>query len=111
MIARLESSFAEIRRFTADASHELRTPLTAIRTEIEVSLSKPLSHAEALQVLGNVLEELVRLSRLTDQLLALSRRDAGVEQLIPVPLDLHTLVAGVVDTMQPLAEAKQVLLR
>ncbi len=33
MISRLERSFAEIRRFTADASHELRTPLTAIRTE------------------------------------------------------------------------------
>src|SRR5262249_4870205 len=38
MIGRLERSFAEVRRFTADASHELRTPLSAIRTEAEVAL-------------------------------------------------------------------------
>ena len=108
MIARLERSFAEIRRFTADASHELRTPLTALRTEVEVTLSKPLALEDAVQALGNVLEELVRMSRLTDQLLTLSRRDAGVEHLTLSSLDLHSLVAGVVDTMQPLAEAKVV---
>jgi heavy metal sensor kinase len=110
MIARLERSFAETRRFTADASHELRTPLTALRTEVEVALGKQLTLAEALLVLGNVLEELVRMSRLTDQLLTLSRRDAGVEELTKVPLSLGALVAGVVEAMQPLAEAKGVLL-
>src|SRR5207245_2997052 len=68
MIGRLERSFAEIRRFTADASHELRTPLTAIRTEAEVALTKPLP-AESQQILGSVLEECERLTRLIDQLL------------------------------------------
>jgi heavy metal sensor kinase len=111
MIARLERSFTEIRRFTADASHELRTPLTALRTEVEVILGKPLTLDDATQALGNVLEELVRMSRLTDQLLTLSRRDAGVEQLTLSPLDLYSLVVGVVDTMQPLAAAKEVQLR
>src|SRR4029077_11727301 len=72
MIARLERSFAEIRRFTADASHELRTPLTAIRTEAEVALRRPLSTAEHRQLLGSILEECERLTRLTDQLLTLS---------------------------------------
>jgi two-component system heavy metal sensor histidine kinase CusS len=111
MIGRLERSFAEIRRFTADASHELRTPLTVLRTEVEVALSKSLSVADHQHQLGSILEELVRMSRLTDQLLALSRRDAGVEQLHAVPLDLHFVVAGVVDAMRPLAEAKGVVLR
>src|SRR5262249_16629691 len=46
MIGRLEHSFTEIRRFTADASHELRTPLTAIRTEAELALSRPSASAE-----------------------------------------------------------------
>jgi heavy metal sensor kinase len=111
MIARLERSFAEVRRFTADASHELRTPLTVLRTEIEAALSKPRSPEEHCQLLGNVLEEVGRMSRLTDQLLTLSRRDAGVEQFAPVPVALHSLVAGVVDTLRPLAEARGVRLR
>jgi len=111
MISRLERSFAESRRFTADASHELRTPLTALRTEVEVALGKALTQTQVFGVLENVLEEIVRMSRLTDQLLALSRRDAGVEQLVATPLDLPILVAGVVDALRPLAEAKDVQLR
>jgi two-component system, OmpR family, heavy metal sensor histidine kinase CusS len=111
MIARLERSFAEIRRFTADASHELRTPLTALRMEVEVALGRTQTVDEAVQALGNILEELVRMSHLTDQLLTLSRRDAGVEQLARTPQDLHALVAGVVDSMQALAESKEIQLQ
>ena len=39
-LGRLEESFDQLRRFTADASHELRTPLTAIRSVGEVALQK-----------------------------------------------------------------------
>jgi heavy metal sensor kinase len=103
MIGRLERSFAEIRRFTADASHELRTPLTVLRTEVEVALRKPLSATEHQQLLGCLLDELERMTRLTDQLLTLSRRDAGVEQFVPVVIDLKPLVASVVEALLPLA--------
>ncbi len=111
MIGRLERSFAEIRRFTADASHELRTPLTALRTQVEVALGQSLTPGEQQQLLSNVLEELVWMSRLTEQLLTLSRTDAGVEQFPLVPLSLDSVVAGVVETMRPLAESKQILLQ
>jgi two-component system, OmpR family, heavy metal sensor histidine kinase CusS len=111
MLARLDRSFAEVRRFTADASHELRTPLTVLRTEVEVALGNPLSLVDHQQLLGNILDELVRMSRLTDQLLTLSRRDAGVEQMVLAPLDLHRLVSEVVEAMRPMAEAKEVLLQ
>jgi heavy metal sensor kinase len=106
MIGRLERSFAEIRRFTADASHELRTPLTAIRTEAEVALAKPLGLAEHQQLLGSILEECGRLTRLTDQLLALAREDARAPRQAQEPVDLTGLVADVAETMRPLAEAK-----
>jgi heavy metal sensor kinase len=106
MIGRLERSFAEVRRFTADASHELRTPLTAIRAEAEVGLGRPGVPAEQQTLLGSILEECERLTRLTDQLLALSREDAGVAPQAREPVDLAALVAGVAETMRPLAEAK-----
>src|SRR5262245_14767498 len=111
MIGRLERSFAEIRRFTADASHELRTPLTAIRTEAEVALAKPLSLGEHQQLLGSILEEVEWLTRLTDQLLALSREDASTPKQMLKPVDLTALLSAVVDTMRPLAEAKRLELR
>ncbi|MCI0458236.1 MAG: ATP-binding protein [Gemmataceae bacterium] len=106
MIARLERSFAEIRRFTADASHELRTPLTAIRTEAEVALRKPLTLADHQQLLSSVLEEVERLTRLTDQLLALSREDVGTTGQACEPVDLAALLTAVVETMRPLADVK-----
>jgi heavy metal sensor kinase len=110
MIARLERSFAEMRRFTADASHELRTPLTAIRTEAEVALRKPLALADHQQLLGSILEEVEGLTRLTDQLLALSREDAGTTGQACEPVDLTALLNAAVETMRPLAEVKGLLL-
>ncbi|HYT88851.1 MAG TPA: heavy metal sensor histidine kinase [Gemmataceae bacterium] len=111
MIGRLERSFAEIRRFTADASHELRTPLTAIRTEAEVALRSNGVPAEQQQLLGSILEECGRLTRLTEQLLTLSREDAGIGRPGPAPVDLAALLHGVTETMRPVAEAKGVRLQ
>jgi heavy metal sensor kinase len=111
MIGRLERSFAEIRRFTADASHELRTPLTAIRTEAEVALHKPMTLEEHQALLSSILEECERLTRLTDQLLQLAREDVNAPRPPHQPLDLAGLLAGVVETMRPLAEAKGITLK
>jgi heavy metal sensor kinase len=108
MIGRLERSFTEVRRFTADASHELRTPLTAIRTEAEVALAQADLTADQQHLLGSVLEECDRLTRLTDQLLTLAREDAGVAGQVRESVDLSALVAGVVETMRPLADARGV---
>lgn len=108
MIGRLERSFAEIKRFTADASHELRTPLTAIRTEAEVALAGDPSKEELRAIIESMLEECGRMARLTDQLLTLARDDAGV---VPRPLErlsITSLASNVVDTLRPLADAKGV---
>jgi len=110
MIGRLERSFLEIRRFTADASHELRTPLTAIRTEAEVALARPLTVEGHQHLLGSILEECERLTRLADQLLTLSREDAGAAAPAFEPVDLAALLDHVVETMRPLAEARRLRL-
>jgi heavy metal sensor kinase len=110
MIGRLEQSFSEVRRFTADASHELRTPLAVLRTEAELALARSDGRAEQQQLLGSILEECERLTKLTDQLLTLSREDAGVAKANREPVDLSSLVRDVADTLSPLAEAGQIRL-
>lgn len=110
MIARLERSFAEIRRFTADASHELRTPISVIRTETEVAMTKPPNADEYQTLAGSILEECEHLTALTDQLLTLSREDAGATSQESTRLNFEALVAEAAAMMRALAEAKQQML-
>ena len=77
MLGRIHSAFESQRRFTADASHELRSPLTAMRGEIEIALRRPREPEEYTRVLKSTLEEVMRLSKLTEHLLTLARSDAG----------------------------------
>jgi heavy metal sensor kinase len=76
-LARLEQSFEQLRRFTADASHELRTPLASMRSVGEVGLQRGGSREEYRETIGSMLEEVIRLTRLVDNLLTISRADAG----------------------------------
>jgi heavy metal sensor kinase len=77
MLDRICHAFAANRRFTADAAHELKTPLASIRAEAEVALlcTRTLSEYEA--TLRGIVEEVERLTRLTEQLLRLAREDSG----------------------------------
>ena len=76
MFDRLESSFNEIRQFSAEASHELKTPLALMRLHAEkMLLSGELSpaHEETVQM---QLDELARLDQIIEELLFLSRVEA-----------------------------------
>jgi heavy metal sensor kinase len=110
MLDRLEKSFREMQRFTADASHELRTPISVIRSEAEVALNKPVSDHDKRILLSNILEECERLTRITDQLLTLSREDAGIAPFQREPVDVGGLANEIADTMRPLADAKELTL-
>lgn len=107
MIERLENSFRQMQRFTADASHELRTPVAIIRTEAEVALGKPLDDKEKQELLSDILEECLRLTWITDQLLTLSREEAGLLQPVNESVDVSSLVERVVDMMRPLSEIRR----
>jgi heavy metal sensor kinase len=107
-LSRLERSFDQLRRFTADASHELRTPLTAIRSVGEVGLSERVDVSTYRDVIGSMLEETDRLTRLVDTLLVLSRADAGQAPLQRERIDLSELAQEVVSTLGVLAEEKRV---
>jgi heavy metal sensor kinase len=105
--ARLESSFDQLRRFTADASHELRTPLTAIRSVGEVSLQRPGDSKYYRDTIGSMLEETNRLTRLVDSLLTMSRADAGKVQLQRTETVLLDLARESASLLEVLAEEKE----
>ncbi len=110
MIGRLEHSFNEMQRFTADAAHELRTPLAVIRNEAEVALRSPRSTQEYCHVLENLLEETNRLTTVADQLLFLCRQDAGLHPSVREDVRVDELLREVVGTMQLVAQEKGVTL-
>ncbi len=105
-LSRLNDSFARLRRFTADASHELRTPLTAMRSVGEVALQRSLDRAAYRDVIGSMLEEVDRLTRLVESLLTLTRAESGRTQLTRKVVDLGGLASTVADSLRVLAEEK-----
>jgi heavy metal sensor kinase len=100
-LQRLESSFAELKRFTADASHELRTPLTALRTVGEVALREANHPA-----ISSMLEEAQRLQDLIESLLTLARMESGKVGVQREPLRVGEVLREVCDSLHVLAVEK-----
>ncbi|MGE3601315.1 MAG: sensor histidine kinase [Dehalococcoidia bacterium] len=101
MLERIEAGVRNQRRFVADAAHELRTPLTAISGLIELLLlgADNEDRATRRRTLVTVDRDLTRLTRLVNDLLALSRHDLAVPHrrervdLTALVTDLHSLTA------------------
>lgn len=110
MINKLEQAFERERRFTADASHELKTPLAVLRGDIEVALRRDREAEEYKRVLVSNLEEIARLTKLTDDMLTLARSDAGERVLELEPVRLDNLAAEARAFIQPLADASAIAL-
>ncbi len=100
MLERLERGFAAQRRLTADVSHELRTPLTALRGEIEVALRAPRSQREYEQVLRSGLEEIEHLTELSEDLLLVTRAEAGLVTARRIGTDIARLVGDRLDRLR-----------
>jgi heavy metal sensor kinase len=105
-LTRLESSFQQMRRFTADASHELRTPLTAIRSVGEVGLRGRRDETAYREIIGSMLEEVDRLALLVDRLLMLSRADTEKPNLSIDVVDIPQLAGEVAEQLGVLTEEK-----
>ena len=104
MIARLETSFGALRRFTADASHELKTPLTVLRADVERAMHPNAAGSEAMQALEEALQETTRMADLVDSLLTLARADEGRFDIHREAVPLGPLVRDVYETAVILGE-------
>src|SRR2546425_8524733 len=92
-------------------SHEIRTPLAIIRGELENALQSTDLTAELRETIGSALEEAERLSRIVEQLLDMSRFEAGEMLVERTRFDFAEMTRTTVDQMRLLAEEKHLELR
>jgi len=95
--------------FVSKASHELRTPLSSMRAYVEMLVDGEASDEEARQEFYGIIQsETERLSRLVDNMLNISRIEAGIIEVDRVTVDIEDLVDRAVQTIEPQARAKQI---
>jgi heavy metal sensor kinase len=109
LLERLERAFAQQRRFMADASHELRTPVAVLRTEADVTLSRPArTETEYRESVSVMRDSAQRLGRIVDDLFLLARADAGHLPLRREPLYLEDVVDEAARAVRNLARERDV---
>jgi heavy metal sensor kinase len=101
MMERLERSFTQAMRFSADAAHELKTPLTILQGELEQALQRATPEQE--KTLTELLEEVQRLKSIVQKLLLLATADAGQITLHREPVDVTAMLQDIVEDMTILA--------
>ena len=92
MLDRLEKSFGQAIRFSADAAHELQTPLTILQGELDDAVQHAAVGSEEQQRYSGLLEEVQRLKAIVQKLLILARADAGRLDLRLEAVDLSALI-------------------
>jgi signal transduction histidine kinase len=107
MFDRLEASFTQIQRFTADVSHELKTPLSLVRLNAEKLRQRVPHDSEAGIAAEDILEELARLHAVIDRLLFLAKSEGGALPLVRQSIAMHDLVSSFAEDARALAEDRE----
>ena len=101
---RLQRSFEQSARFSADASHHLKTPIAILRADVEEILADANCSESTQQRAEGLLHRIHQLSSVVDNLLLLSRADAGRVELLRAEFELGEVLEGVLDDAHTLAD-------
>jgi signal transduction histidine kinase len=101
---RLQASFEQSVRFSAEASHHLKTPISVLRAGIEEILTDPDTPEKQQARADALLYQVHQLTSIADDLLLLARSDAGRLDLQREEFDLREVLEGVCDDARALAE-------
>ena len=96
-VEKMREAYEQIQHFSVNASHELRTPLTIMRGEIELALRSLKHPDEYQQILASLLEEILRLSRIIDDLLLVAKSQLGQVPMERQRVNLRQLVEEMAD--------------
>ncbi len=105
-LERLERSFAQATRFSAEASHQLRTPLAVLRTGLDALHASPALTGPDRLAVAELLDQVRRLTSLTADLLTLAQADAGRLETRRTATDLRAVFEACLDDAATLAELR-----
>jgi two-component system, OmpR family, heavy metal sensor histidine kinase CusS len=108
MLDRLEKSFGQAVRFSADAAHELQTPLTILQGELDDAVQHAPVGSEEQQRYSDLLEEVQQLKVIVQKLLILARADAGRLELRLEATDLSVMIESAAEDAGAMAPQLQV---
>ncbi|MEH7109096.1 sensor histidine kinase [Bacillus sp. JJ1764] len=109
----ISKAFTRQREFVGDASHELRTPLSVLLSSIDaMEMTMDLDEKEFVgRLLFNMRQEVKRMTNLVGDLLTLARSDSNTLEVRNEMFDFHPYAEKAVESVKPLAEEKEILLR
>lgn len=111
LVDRLQETESARRQFVSDASHELKTPLAAIRLLTDSILqNENIDNDTAREFVSDIGQEAERLSRITEDLLRLTRLDSGVTEA-PSRIRVGPVLDRVVRMLRPVADEKEIEVR
>lgn len=114
MVERINDIDARRQEFVSNASHELKTPLSSIKLICDSLLQNPETDRETVnEFLGDMNEQVDRLTRIVNRLLSLTKLDSSVEETEIFSfstVNIQLLVQNVVKALLPLAQSKNIML-
>ena len=103
MLDRLEKSFKQAVRFSADAAHELKTPLTILQGVLDDAVQHAATGSDEQRFYGTLIEEVQGLKAIVQKLLILAHADAGQLALNLEPLDISAVIASAIEDVSAIA--------
>lgn len=109
MMAKLESNFVSLLRFSDNIAHELRTPIATLSTQTQVMLSKPRATEEYIEQLHQQHDTLEQLSSLINNMLLLAKTQKGLSDSQLKRVDTEILISKLIDYFELIAEERGII--
>lgn len=111
MSSELDNFEQNRKKFVSDVSHELKTPLATIKLICDSLVTTDDPAPEMIRdFLGDLSDEVDRLTRLVERLLTLTKMDASQNSVEPTPVDFVVMLNAIIRKLTPNAEAKNIVL-